>query len=277
VYVALRRAGHGFGAPLRLATGRIRSVAVAIGPRGDVLVAWDARGVVRTRFKPAGRRAFGATDTIRSEDAFFAQLHPLVSASGRAIVAWSAQFASEGGSTGPVFYEVAVRPAGAGRFRAAQPLEQTSDEGQPREIRVVDDSTGRAVVAWSGHPDANRRVRAAALDNATLQFGPPQDVSAPGTDAFLTDLAAGPLGSLIVVWDDGIEPPKQVHAAVAPGPGAPFGPPEDVSPAQEAREGRAVFDPRTGIPTVVWSNRPAGSGGPVSGIRTVAQAATRVE
>jgi hypothetical protein len=44
VEVALRRAGHAFDAPLRLATGRVRSVSVAVGPRGDVLVAWDARG-----------------------------------------------------------------------------------------------------------------------------------------------------------------------------------------------------------------------------------------
>src|SRR5215208_380449 len=48
VYVALRRAGHGFGKPRRLATGRIRGVATAIGERGDVLVSWDARGVLRT-------------------------------------------------------------------------------------------------------------------------------------------------------------------------------------------------------------------------------------
>ena len=52
VYVSLRRAHGRFGAPRRLATGRIRSVAAAVGASGDVLVAWDARGVLRTRFKP---------------------------------------------------------------------------------------------------------------------------------------------------------------------------------------------------------------------------------
>ena len=66
VYVALRRAGHRFGAPRRLVTGRIRGVAAAIGARGDALVAWDARGVLRARFKPRTRAGFRATDTIRS-------------------------------------------------------------------------------------------------------------------------------------------------------------------------------------------------------------------
>ena len=60
VEVALRRAGGSFGAPLRLATGRVRSVSVAVGPRGDVLVAWDARGKIRTRLRRAGRRQLRA-------------------------------------------------------------------------------------------------------------------------------------------------------------------------------------------------------------------------
>ena len=93
VYASLRKAGGRFGAPRRLATGRIRSVAAAVGASGEVLVAWDARGVLRTRFKPRRRASFRATETIRSEDAFFAELHPAVSLDGRAVLAWSAQFA----------------------------------------------------------------------------------------------------------------------------------------------------------------------------------------
>ena len=39
----------------------------------------------------------------------------------------------------------------------------------------------------------------------------------------------------------------------------------------------AALDPATGRPTIVWSNRPEGSGGPVAQIATLAQAATRSE
>src|SRR3954467_7331040 len=87
VYVSLRRAGGSFGAPIQLAEGRIRSVDVAVGPEGQVLVAWDMRGPLRAPFRPSMKRPFGGTETIRSDEAFFAQLHAAVGNSGRAYLA----------------------------------------------------------------------------------------------------------------------------------------------------------------------------------------------
>jgi hypothetical protein len=256
VYVALRRAGHAFGAPLRLATGRIRSVAAAVGAAGDVLVAWDARGVLRTRFKPHGRASFRSTDTIRSEDAFFADLHPVVTSNGRAVLAWSAQFLSEGGDSGPQFFQEAIRPAGGPRFRRAILLDRVdSPQGTARPLDAVADGSGVAV-AWTGSGGHVRVVRGG---------GAPQDLG-PGV---LSDLAAGTGGRLIAVWDDGVDAnPSVVHASVAP-----FGAVEQVSPpGEDARFGHALFDPRSGSPTVVFSDRPRGSSAP---IRTFAEAATR--
>jgi hypothetical protein len=273
VYVALRRAGHGFGAPRRLATGRIRSVAAAVGPSGDVLVAWDARGTLRTRFRPRTRAGFRAAETIRSRDAFFADLHPVVTAGGRAVLAWSAQFASEGGDRGPVFFQAAVRPAGGTRFRRAELLETmpaTTEAGLGRPLDAVADSAGRVAIAWSGGGAApgERRVRV-AHDRPDGTIGPAQDVSAPGAVAILSDLAAGPGGRLVTVWDGGVEDEASVvRAALAEGAGAPFGPPEDVSPAgQSARFARAAF--LAARPAVVLANRPGG------GTETVAQAYVR--
>jgi hypothetical protein len=270
VYVALRRPGHGFGKPRRLATGRVRSVAVAIGASGDVLVAWDARGKVKARFKSRTRRSFFATDTIRSKPAFFADLHPVVDEGGRAAIAWSAQFLSEGGDSGPVFFQVAFRRYGTDRFRGARLLEQLGPEQVDRTIDAAVGVTGRVLVAWSGSDGTTRRVKAE-------QFGPDgpvQEVSPPGTDAMLSDLATSG-GRTIAVWDNGSFGANQVWAAVSPDVDQPFGPAEAVSPAQEARDGHAAWDPRTHEPTVVWTNRPAGSGGPVEQIKTFAQSATR--
>lgn len=273
VYVALRRAGHRFGKPRRLTTGRIRSVAVAVGPSGDVLVAWDARGTLRTRFKPRTRSGFRATETIRSRDAFFADLHPVVTAGGRAVLAWSAQFASEGGTRGAIFFQAAVRPAGASRFRRAVLLETmpaAADAGPGRPIDAVVDAAGRVAVAWSGNGTApGERVVRVARDRSDGGFSPAQAVSGPATTAILSDLAAGPGGRLVAVWDAGVEDPASVvRAAVAAGAGAPFGPPEDVSPAgQSARFARAAFIGERAA--VVLSNRPAG------GRDTVAQAYVR--
>ena len=270
VYVALRRAGRAFGAPRRLATGRIRSVEAAVGLSGDVLVAWGTRDTVRARFQPRTRSGFRAAQTIRSEDAAGAQLDAVVNAGGRAVLVWSAQRASEGGDRGPVFFQGAVKPAGTSRFRAAALLERMATEaGLGRPIEAAVDQTGSVVIAWSGSGGGFRRVKAAQADQSG-RFTAPQDVSAPGADALLSDLAVAPLGPAIAVWDGGIEDEASVvRAAVAPTAVQPFGAPEDVSPTgQVARFGRAALDPRTGQPTVVFSSRPSGS-------RTFAQAATR--
>lgn len=270
VYVALRPAGRAFGAPRRLATGRIRSVTAAVGLSGDMLVAWGTRDTVRARFKPRTRSGFVRAQTIRSEDAAGAQLDAVVNGGGRAVLVWSAQRLSEGGERGPVFFQGAVKPAGANRFRPAELLERMATEaGLGRPIEAAVDQTGNVVVAWSGSDGAFRRVRAAQADQSG-RFTAPEEISAPGADAVLSDLAVAPFGPAIAVWDGGVEDEASVvRAAVAPTAVQPFGPPEDVSPTgQDSRFGHAAFDPRSGQPTVVYAGRPTRS-------RTFAVAATR--
>ena len=131
----------------------------------------------------------------------------------------------------------------------------------------MEGDTGRIAVAWSGLDGEERRVRVARFD-ADLRFQAPQTVSPAGRDAYLSDLASDDAsGRLLAVWDDGFDA-GQVSAALAEGGGQPFGAPEAVSPLEQARAGHAAFDPRTHVPTVVYSNRPDGSG-------TYAEAATR--
>jgi len=79
----------------------------------------------------------------------------------------------------------------------------------------------------------------------------------------LSDLAAGPGGRLVAVWDGGSEDPASlVRAAIADGVGAPFGAPEDVSAAgRDSRFGAAAFVGEQ--PLVVLSSR-VGRGRPVA-------------
>jgi hypothetical protein len=271
VYVSLRPAGGSFGAPILLAQERVRNVSAAVGPQGRVLVAWDAVGAVRTRLKAgAGRSPFAKTDTIRSEPAFFADLRTAVAPNGRAYVAWGAQFRSEGGTTGPVFFEAAVRPARAARFRLAQLLDRLPEErsANPLEIALVGNG---ATVGWTGFDGTANRVRVAETD-AHAVFGAPHDVSP--TDSTLTDIASGPGGQRLVVWTTGTGSPRSVQAAFAV-PGAGFGTPELISGGLEAESAVAAFDPLTSVPTVMWTNRPDGSAHPLAEIRTYAQASTR--
>jgi hypothetical protein len=267
--VSVRRAGGSFGTPFQIAHGPIRSVAVAVGTRGDLLVAWDARGTIRARYRSPAAAGFQPIETISSDPTDFAQIHAAIADGGRCYLAWSAQFLTEGGSRGPVFNEVAVRPSGH-RFRAAQLLER-DDETRTQEPIAIATERRDATVAWTGFDGANSRVRVASTDPAA-RFGAPQDVSPAGRDGAASDLMiAG--GTRLVVWDNGSFDANQVFAALA-APGAAFGQAEAVSGADEARAGRAILAP---IPTVVWTNRPAGSHPPggIAAVQTFAQAATR--
>ena len=270
VMVSLRRAGGAFGAPFQIAHGRIRSVAVAVGPRGDVLVAWDARGTIQARYRSPNASGFQPIETISSDPTFFAQIQAAVTDGGRSYVAWSAKFLSEGGSQGPVFDEVAVRPSGH-RFRTAQRLERDGESFAQHPVALALTGTRDATVAWSGFDGTNARVRVASTD-PSARFGAPQDVSPAGRDGVVSDLVAAG-GTRLVVWDNGSFDANQVFAALA-GPGAPFGAAEAVSAAQEARSGQATL---AGVPTIVWTNRPAGSHPPggLDAVQTFAQAATR--
>ncbi len=270
VLVSLRRAGGSFGKPFQVGHGAIRSVAVAVGPRGDVLVAWDARGTIRARYKGPSSSGFQPIETISSDPTFFAQIQAAVTDGGRCYLAWSAQLLTEGGSRGPVFNEVAVRPSGH-RFRAAQLLERDGSNRSQAPIALAVTGSRDAEVAWTGFDGANSRVRVASTD-PSARFGAPQDVSPAGRDGVASDLAAAG-ATRLVVWDNGSFDANQVFAALAP-PGAAFGAAEAVSGAQEARGGHALVSPS---PTVVWTNRPAGSHPPggLAAVQTFAQAATR--
>jgi hypothetical protein len=224
VYIAFRPAGKSFTPPILQATDRLRSVSIAVSPRADLLLAYDARGVVKTRFKRAAAPLFGRVQALESEPTLGARLRTAVTGNGRAYVAWAAQ----GG-----LYQAAVRPVGSGRFRPAQLLEQAGAQGQ---LDLVVDDTNRATVAWG-----TTTVRTAVTD-ASATFGAAQDI-APGAEAAL---ASTPDGRRVVAWTSA----GQLFAAVAP-----FSAPELVSPATGAVT--AAFDATGNRWWLVWNNQTA--------------------
>jgi hypothetical protein len=236
-------------------------VSVAVGESDDVLVAWDARGVIRTRYRSARGQRFHSRQTIRSEAAYFARLSAAVARNGRAYVAWSAQFRSEGGDSGPVFQQAAVKPAGSSRFRAAQLLDRIEgvilEEGALR-LGIAD---AGATAAWTGWDGSHWRVRQSTTGPGAV-FGPAQTISAAGEDAVLGALAVhddGAIGPAVAIWDSGTETPTStVRAAFRPAQGA-FGAPETVSRTGDARFPLITFDPRGPAPVAIWAQRPAGN------------------
>ncbi len=228
VYIAFRPKGKPFTPPILQATDRVRSVSIAVSPRADLLLAYDARGVIKTRFKPASAPFFRRVETIASEPTFFARLRTAVTGNGRAYVAWAAQLLTEGGESGEGFYQAAVKPAGAGRFRTAQLLERRPASEYVGGLDLVVDAANRATVAWGA-----TTVRAATTD-ASATFGTPQEI-ASGTEGAL---ASAPDGRRVVAWTSGPES-GALSVAVAP-PDGPFGAAEPVAPVAGVPE--AAFD-----------------------------------
>jgi hypothetical protein len=271
VYVSLRRAGGSFGRPRRLVRERIRNVSVAVGPAGDVLVAWDARGTIRTRFKGRSRRGFRRADTLRSEDTFFAAIQTAVAASGRAWVAWTAQLLTEGGGPGDAFVQAAVRPPARRRFRPALLLAHGSGFVRAMPVSLVLDAEGAATLAWTVWQDETTTVQAARVSRS----GTPvvADVTRfPSIEPLDTaSAAAGADGTAVVAWSQAAAfNTSRVYASLQP-PGGAWGAPELVSDGLQANAPIAAYPPpRRGPPVVAFANHPT-----AQLMGSVAQVATR--
>ena len=245
VYVALRRAGHGFGKPRRLATGRIRGVAAAIGERGDVLVAWDARGVAAHALQ-AARPPRLPRDRHDPLQARLLRRHAPRGHAERARRAGVERpVPSEGGDARPgAASRPPTRAAGRAPVRRARGCSRRSRRapttGSAARSTPSPTAPGVVAIAWRG---AGRRARARAA-------------AAPAADA----LGAGHhRGALRPRGRPGRAPRRGLgrrrrgpaRASCAPrsrtGVGAPFGPPEDVSAAgRDARFGHAGVLRRAG-------------------------------
>jgi hypothetical protein len=137
------------------------------------------------------------------------------------------------------------------------------------------------LVAWSGFDGQNFRARLAAFDR-TGRSARITTLSQPGYDAAVGDLTANSRSiETIVVWSrlDAVgEVGTVVLAGFIPASGA-YGSEEVVSTGDRARAPSATFDPRTGLPTVVWSQRvgPDGPGVPLEQIQTFVRASDRTQ
>jgi hypothetical protein len=254
VHVSVRSLGHAFGAPHDVGRGRIRSVSVAVSVRGDVLVAWEDRGRIRTRAMRNSKTGFRPVQTIRSGPAYGATLRTAILERGTDVVAWGAQRLSEGGDRGPVTYAIARREAGAARFHPAEVIER-----QPAtQIKggLEFDPWSRTVV-WTGSDGVHYRVRSAIAD-AHGRYRDHQDVSPAGEDGIVAALAASDDGRRLVVWNTVAADAGggTLSAALAPPPRGRFGPPERLADGPEARVPAVAYDPAGRRFVAVWSDRP---------------------
>jgi hypothetical protein len=274
--LAVRRPGGRFARAVTVAAGAVgrptggtvsgRGVALAVGGRGEVLVAYQReRGRARTiEARVLGRR-LGRPQTLGPQRGLV-DLSAAMAPNGRAIVAWGSQDVGEEANEAYRVY-AAARSVGSSRFGAAQALDRGGPAIRPDgRVALAVGRDGAAIVAWSsplGSYSAGPRsaVRVASA-GPRGRFGAQRELAPSGA---VGDIAIGAGGAAIVVWSQvaGEEEPLDVIAALQPAGANAFGSPEAVSPPERASYPAAAFDPRSGQPVVVWAATPAGSQGQV--------------
>ncbi len=253
--LAVRTAGGAFTRPVILA-GRANDTApaVAIGPAGDVLLAWAAGSGAQSRIFARIRFASGRVGPVQSVGTTLDEGHiaAAIGARDRAVLAWGAGYAGIDGATSPATFRVALAGPG-GRFAGAHTLDRWNVPGSRAgtAIAVVLTGTGRGLVAWQGHANGHFTVDAARTTGRRV--GAVQVASAPAADAGFDSLATRPGGAALALWSG----PGGIGAAAA-APGQPFGAPEVVTDATDTYAASAALDPVGGAAVAVWLTSSAG-------------------
>lgn len=249
VYVVRQSGVRAAGATERISgRGHIRSLAVAVNARGDVLAAWDRSGTIESRLYTGRWRPVVKLGKVTAAMHIGAAL----GADRRALVSWVDQRVSEGNTGQNATVAAAARSAKLG-FSRARVLEQFPDPTIPggTVVQTAYTSDGRGIVTWSGRT----AVRAALVGGRS--FGAAQDIAPVAPDEGQNDrglyaLATGPDGSALVTATAGVDSERNQVLAVPFADGA-FGPAETVSDAEPLlHQPSAAFDPASGNFVVAW-------------------------
>ncbi|MEA2271453.1 MAG: hypothetical protein QOI98_161 [Solirubrobacteraceae bacterium] len=279
VTLAVRHRGGPIRSPrVVMGHGRANAVTVAVGRRGDIVVAWEKEGRVEARFQRHGH-SLGPVQKVGSARKLGTQLRAAVSADGQAWIAWRSQTLTEGGGNGPFALKLAVSHARGRGFRTPLLLDSYDRRGPEQAgFDLALDPHGNGMIAWTTYDGTRFRARL-GVANRSGSFRSFQNLSPPGKGAIVYDLAAGRTGEALVVWDilNSVgEEPGGVRAAYIP-PNGVYGGEEDIGAGEKARVPAAAFNPVTGRPTVVWSERVGadGPGVPLAEVQTFVRSATR--
>jgi hypothetical protein len=217
IRAALAEPGGGFRAPIDIASTRRSqtTVAAAVSPRGDAVVAWavaryagrrgppDGRTRVVAALRPAGG-AFGRPQPLTPwrRSSFFpmARVSAGMDASGRATVAWTQPIRDRRNFGGLSTVRVAAAAPGA-RFGPAQVLTRRVQDTRRVALSVAPD--GSALLAHDGQGTIQVFERAAGASEfaRVLRLRPRRGFS----EWQQPDAAIAPDGSALVAWAGGQE------------------------------------------------------------------------
>jgi hypothetical protein len=234
----------------------VQDLTVSLDFRTDAIVAWRQGGSLYAHDLPASGRPQPTQRLASAGPA--TRIAALISDDNRAIVAWADERA---GKTSVYFdYSASGVRFGAPRLleRFANPSGLPYPSSSPRLTRLSSESV---MLAWSGAQDGHWVVRTAAIDLNGLRKT--STISAPGSDALLSDLQPGPDGEAIALWSEPQRAPdgkldtgdQAIVAArgIDARPGLTiFGGPELVAPPGPNSDATLAFDPGSDHALALW-------------------------
>ncbi len=295
---ATRSPGGSFTAPADLALNSTEP-RLAMTPSGEAVAVWKhfenppGAYTIQAATRPPGggfsppQTIYAAAPTVIPQG-----LQVAIGAGGDAVVTWnqvdpSAEFGelvcgenpeymTPIHCSNPSFVQGSYRPAG-GAFgeatrisapRGAKASGETEGEQEEREIaesmnvaraaRPAVDGGGNATVVLTYFDGADTVVQAVSHP-AGGEFGSPVQVSTSGEDAAAPDIGVDPAGDAIASWVRA-EGPAEIVQAAEKGPGGPFSPLPDLSPAGETAGRPLVGVGADGSAAVSWRlEAPGGS------------------
>jgi hypothetical protein len=262
---AVHQPGAGFGAPVTLIRGVVsQTVAVAVGERGDMLVAIRRKDSLETRSRgPSGR--WSAPRRLAIADQRVDALHAAIAPDGAAWLLWSS------GRSGVRTVSGAVRRPRTTSFRGARVLERSVmadelvDSPERWRLRISSPERGTgAAAAWTSSDGVHLHIMT-AVARGDDPLEPPARLTPAGEDFVLGDLAVGAGRRAVALISRPADGPERALVSVAGGI-APFGALEPVGQGAGRVGGEALaIDPVTRRPTFVWTEvRPGAGTSPVT-------------
>jgi hypothetical protein len=234
----------------------MHALTLAMDFRSEVLAVWQQGAALYARLVP-NRGAPRSIQRLASVGSHV-QIAAVLSDDERGIVAWSEQ---RGDETSVYIDRSApgvrfATPQLLGRFRDPDGL--PAPAASPALVRLSSESV---MLAWAGAAAGRWVVHTAPIDlNGVGDAG---TIAAPGTDALLAHLAAGPEGDAIVLWTEpsptAAGPPDMARQAIFAARGfdeygahGMFGAPEQVAPPAPVSDATVAIDPDSDRAIAVW-------------------------
>jgi hypothetical protein len=276
---AIERRNGRFGKPFTLSgKGRADTVAIAVGERGDQAIAFVRQGDVLARVRRPGHGWGSRQRVARADGGTQWRLLSRIDQRGQVRLIWRRHQLRRSAVAGRTALEGTAMLVGRGRFLPAQTI---LPDGSSMPALVQADS-GWALATTATTTDGPRPVLFRTRGAST--FGGPE-FAAPAQGGLRdTDAAFAANSGITLAWiqplpgqdSDGVVRAATLHTAL--GPDTPFGPVEDVSPAEAAHEVRLAGDPRAGTLVALWTARPGGTGPatPIAQLKSVVRSAVRL-